>query len=183
MEYYIDGSCKGNPGIGGWAIMVIKDNSLYDQVGSFVEPPVTNNMMEICALIHCLSYIISYYKDKNPIIYTDSMYNINCYKGCEKWLKKINLKNRPYVKAVSYLKDSIKTHHYNLKIKKVEGHAGIKWNEEADRLASNCAIKKSYSYYSKKIKSPKVIDLISDIKYDNGIFYKELLKYDYLSEN
>lgn len=175
MNYYIDGSCKGNPGVGGWSVIAVKDDTLYDQVGSFCEPPVTNNMMEICALIHCLCYIISNYKDKNPTIYTDSMYNINCFKHCQTWLKKQDLKNKPYVKALYYLKRSMERHGYNIAIKKVEGHSGDKWNDEADRLASLCAFKQTKSYYTKKI-FPKVSKIITDVKYDNGIFYKNLLK-------
>lgn len=168
MNYYIDGSCKGNPGIGGWAVLVIKDDTLYDQVGSFVEPPVTNNMMEITALIYCLSYIITQYKDKNPIIYTDSMYNINCYKNGKKWLKKDNLKNAPFVKAVCYLKNSIESHNYNLKILKVEGHSDNKWNNEADRLACLCAIKKTHNFYDKKLPS-NISNMISYIKYEKEV--------------
>lgn len=175
MNYYIDGSCKGNPGVGGWSVITIKDNTLYDQVGSFVEPPVTNNMMEVCALIHCLCYIMEYYKDENPVIYTDSMYNINCYKHCNAWLKKLDLKNRPYVKAVYHLKRSIERHGYNLIIKKVEGHSGDQWNEEADRLACLCASKQTSSFYNKKL-YPNISKMISDVKYDNGQFYKNLVK-------
>lgn len=163
MDYYIDGSCKGNPGIGGWALLVIKDDTLYDQVGSFVEPPVTNNMMEITALIHCLCYIIKC-KDKNSKVYTDSVYNINCYKHSRTWLGNPNLKNAPFVKAVNYLRKSIEKHGYDLKILKVEGHSDNKWNNEADRLACFCSSMKSLKYYTKKIPS-NISQMISDVKY------------------
>ena len=162
MKYYIDGSCKGNPGIGGWAVIVIDGDSLHDSIGSFMEPIVTNNMMELYSLIHCMCYIITIYKDKHPIIYTDSMYNINCYKSCDKWLKKPNLKNNKYVKAVCYMKEALKKHGYKLKLEKVDGHSGDKWNDEADRLACTCAVfQKSQNL---KYLPVKISNIISGMK-------------------
>ena len=73
VEIYTDGSCKGNPGSGGFAVIVLKDN-IIDY--SFTEQSeyTTNNQMELKAIIHALKYIKEHYKTEQCVIYSDSAY-------------------------------------------------------------------------------------------------------------
>ena len=48
IEVYTDGSCLGNPGVGGWAFLVIKENKLTSKSG--LDKNTTNNRMELLAL-------------------------------------------------------------------------------------------------------------------------------------
>ncbi|MDD5766899.1 MAG: ribonuclease HI, partial [Candidatus Marinimicrobia bacterium] len=50
---YTDGSCKGNPGPGGWAVVIIDDSHLLQKFGGF-DPTTTNNRMELSAAIAAL---------------------------------------------------------------------------------------------------------------------------------
>lgn len=84
---YTDGSCKGNPGKGGYAFIV------YDEMGeawvssSGSEKETTNNKMELTAAIEVLRALIKFYQNFNVKIYSDSSYLVNCFNDgwIEKW--------------------------------------------------------------------------------------------------
>jgi ribonuclease HI len=85
---YTDGSCLGNPGRGGWAAVIIKNNQEEIIFGS--EKNSTNNRMELTAAINAL---LKTKESKKIKIYTDSKYLKD---GIEKWInnwKKNNWKN------------------------------------------------------------------------------------------
>jgi ribonuclease HI len=66
---YTDGACSGNPGAGGWGVVMIYGNKIKELSG--FAPATTNNRMELTAVISGLSAI----KRKTPAtIYTDSKY-------------------------------------------------------------------------------------------------------------
>ncbi|MFM7673844.1 MAG: ribonuclease HI [Candidatus Fonsibacter sp.] len=75
---FTDGSCLGNPGKGGWAILIIEDNSTKEFFGS--ERTTTNNRMELTAAINAVKKTKSKKKVK---IVTDSKYVKN---GIETWI-------------------------------------------------------------------------------------------------
>ena len=91
MEFfaYTDGSCKGNPGKGGYAFIV------YDEMGedwvssSGSEKETTNNKMELTAAIEALRVLIKFYQNFNVKIYSDSSYLVNCFNDgwIERWRK------------------------------------------------------------------------------------------------
>jgi len=82
---YTDGSCLGNPGKGGWAAIIIKDDKEEIIFGS--EKQSTNNRMELTAAINALLKIK---QDKKIKIYTDSKY---VKEGIEKWINNWKLNN------------------------------------------------------------------------------------------
>ena len=86
---YTDGSCLGNPGKGGWAAVIIKNNQEEIIFGS--EKNSTNNRMELTAAINALLKIKESEKIK---IYTDSKYLKD---GIEKWIN--NWKNNNWKNA------------------------------------------------------------------------------------
>jgi len=86
---YTDGSCLGNPGKGGWAAVIIKNNQEEIIFGS--EKNSTNNRMELTAAINAL---LKTKKSKKIKIYTDSKYLKD---GIEKWIN--NWKNNNWKNA------------------------------------------------------------------------------------
>jgi ribonuclease HI len=86
---YTDGSCLGNPGRGGWAAVIIKNNKEIIIFGS--EKNSTNNRMELTAAINAL---LKTKESKKIKIYTDSKYLKD---GIEKWIN--NWKNNNWKNA------------------------------------------------------------------------------------
>lgn len=67
IELYTDGACSGNPGPGGYAAIIIRENS-EEKICGFREN-TTNNRMELKAVIEGIKYINN---SKKIIIYSDS---------------------------------------------------------------------------------------------------------------
>lgn len=129
---YTDGGSSGNPGPGGWAFIVVKDDvSLYSSSGG--EKETTNNKMELSAVINALKYV----KDNklgDVSLFSDSQYVI---KGITEWIKswKESMWKKGTVKNVELWEelDSLNSE-LSIKWNWVKGHNGNKYNEEADKL-------------------------------------------------
>lgn len=119
---YTDGSCIGNPGPGGWAFIILATDSDGEWRVSGGEINTTNNRMELTAVIQALEFT---YYEKKYIIYSDSMYVINCASG--KWARKKNLDLWGEYDNISIGK--------NIEWVWVRGHNGDKYNEIVDFLA------------------------------------------------
>ncbi len=88
IEIYIDGSCLGNPGNGGWAFLIINNGRVSSRSGYLTN--TTNNQMELTAAIKAIKFLE---QEDEFIIYTDSTYVQN---GITSWIKnwkKNNWKN------------------------------------------------------------------------------------------
>ena len=131
---YTDGACSGNPGIGGWGVVILipRENPVHLNGGS---NNTTNNQMELTATIQGLQY---FKESKQILIITDSKYVIN---GIESWIK--NWKKNGWKTAS---KKPVKNKDLWEKLDKeitkhaiewqwVKGHAGNDNNEKADYLA------------------------------------------------
>jgi len=78
VELYTDGACRGNPGPGGWAALLIAGAKRKEVSGA--EPATTNNRMELKAAIAGLRAL----KHRCAVrLYTDSKYVLE---GATKWL-------------------------------------------------------------------------------------------------
>jgi len=134
---FTDGSCLGNPGKGGWAILIIENNSTREFFGS--EKTTTNNRMELTAAINAVKKTKSKKKVK---IVTDSKYVKN---GIETWInnwKKNNWKtsNKQNVKNKDlWIKLDTLIQKRNINWSWVKGHANNFYNERVDLLAKNAA--------------------------------------------
>lgn len=138
MVIYTDGSARPtNPGPGGFGVVVLDDNeNLITTYSKHFDTPVTNNQMELKAIL----YTLIRYGKYNPIVYSDSAYAINCLNtwrfGWERngWLKGDGKEpeNLDLILAYKDLWDK----GYRIDLQKVRGHAGNKWNELADELAT-----------------------------------------------
>jgi len=140
INIYTDGACVGNPGPGGWAAIIIKENKKKELFGG--EKLTTNNRMELTAAIRGLEYCHSEKVEQPSLkeikIYTDSIYlkeGITVW--IEKWEKnnwktsdKKNVKNIDLWKKLKELTKSIQ-----IEWCWVKGHSGDPMNDLADRLA------------------------------------------------
>ena len=133
VDIYTDGACSGNPGPGGWGVLIEIDNENIELSGGDKE--TTNNRMELMAAIKALEEID---KDYQITLYTDSNYVKD---GITSWIsnwKKNNWKtaNKKDVKNKELwirLDEAIKDK--NISWVWVKGHAGNAGNEQADYLA------------------------------------------------
>ena len=140
IKIYTDGACVGNPGPGGWAAIILFENSKKELFGG--EKLTTNNRMELTAAIKALEYCLKE-EGKQPTlkqikIYTDSIYlKEGITTWIEKWEKnnwktsdKKNVKNIDLWKK---LKDLIKSK--QIQWHWIKGHSGNPMNDLADKLA------------------------------------------------
>ena len=131
---YADGACKGNPGPGGWGVLVQSGGREKEMFGG--EPQTTNNRMELTAVIEGLLSL----KDGSRVrVYTDSQY---VQKGISEWIHSwkrrgwLTADKKP-VKNVDLwkkLEDTARAH--EVEWHWVKGHAGHPENERADALAN-----------------------------------------------
>ena len=132
---YTDGACRGNPGPGGWGVIIIEGNIETELCGK--EEKTTNNIMEMTAAIKALEYFNT---KKNIILYTDSNY---LKLGITSWIygwkknnwmssKKEKVKNKSYWIILDKLNNL-----HNIEWKWVKAHSGDKYNERADKLATS----------------------------------------------
>lgn len=134
---YTDGGCSGNPGPGGWGIVVIADGVAKQLSGG--EKFTTNNKMELSAAIAALSVIKNTpsFQGRPVTVNIDSQYVKNgitvWIHGWKKkgWLTadKKPVKNQELWMQLDELNSSL-----NVTWNWVKGHAGIEYNEICDSL-------------------------------------------------
>ena len=134
VEMYTDGACRGNPGKGGWGVLL-----RYGEVEKTLhggEAMTTNNRMELTAVIKGLEALT---KSCNVIVTTDSKYVLS---GITQWI--INWKQRQWktankkpvlnVELWKRLDELVAKH--KVEWNWVKGHSGHSGNEMADQLAN-----------------------------------------------
>jgi len=142
INIYTDGACSGNPGIGGWGVVIINKNKpIYLNGGSL---KTTNNQMELTAAIEALKYL----SDTSEInLFTDSKY---VKEGIESWI--INWKKNGWKTASKkqvknkdlWVELDKQIAHHSIKWKWIKGHSGDSYNEKADYLARKFIEKNQY---------------------------------------
>lgn len=127
---YVDGACRGNPGIGGWGVLII-DAQANKQELFGGEADTTNNRMELTAAIEGIK---ASPKEAHLVIYTDSSY---VQKGITEWITGWKAKNWKNVKNPDlWQKLDALCENRNIDWHWIKGHAGHEGNEAADRLAN-----------------------------------------------
>jgi ribonuclease HI len=134
VTIYTDGACRGNPGPGGWGVVLVSGAHRREMSG--YEPDTTNNRMELRAAIEALAAL------KQPCeidLHTDSQYLRN---GMQSWLAnwKRNgwrtadrkaVKNADLWQALDQLANT-----HRVRWHWVKGHDGHPENERCDQLAN-----------------------------------------------
>ena len=134
VEIYADGACKGNPGPGGWGVLLRIGGREQEMCGG--EAQTTNNRMELMAVIEGLLALARHSKVR---VYTDSQY---VQKGISEWIHswkrrgwrtadKKPVKNEDLWRRL----DEVARMH-DVEWHWVRGHAGHPENERADALAN-----------------------------------------------
>jgi ribonuclease HI len=152
---YTDGAAKGNPGNGGYGVVMIFGSHRKEISEGFVL--TTNNRMELLSVIVSLENLK---KEKtSAIIYSDSKYVVDSVE--KKWLfgweKKNFAKKKNSDLWIRFLKIYRK---HNVKFIWIKGHANIKENERCDQLAVDAA---------------ESGNLIKDVWYENNVSNKNEL--------
>lgn len=140
QSIYTDGACTGNPGPGGWGVVVYFNNGSVHEMGD-AAPHTTNNKMEMQAAIAALKYFHTSGQSQPITLYTDSEYLINCV---TKWVK--GWKKKGWKKAdgnpvqnqdLLEVLDELNTR--QISWQHVRGHAGNVGNERCDAIARSFA--------------------------------------------
>ncbi|MFO0774080.1 MAG: ribonuclease HI [Nitrospiraceae bacterium] len=133
MEIYTDGACSGNPGPGGWGVLIREDSRETEFCGG--EPATTNNRMELLAVIEALQSLPG---TATARVYTDSQY---VQKGISEWIHswkrrgwktadKKPVKNEDLWRRLDDLANG-----HKIDWRWVRGHNGHPDNERVDALA------------------------------------------------
>ena len=123
---FTDGACSGNPGVGGWAAILVASDSAGNvirevEIAGF-EPYTTNNRMEIMAAIAGLRRLT---RPTRVRVVSDSTYLV--YTMTRGWNRKAN--------QDLWAELDLAARGHRITWQYVRGHAGHAYNERCDRLA------------------------------------------------
>lgn len=166
MLVFADGAARGNPGPGGWGVVIVTPDGKVTELGGG-DPHTTNNRMELTAAIEALRHLHSV---AGPVlIHSDSAYVVQ---GMTQWLRR--WKSRGWtttdVRAVlnrdlwQTLDELVTARGTSAPViwQRVRGHAGIAGNERADEIARAYAAGKLPGLYRGSLREyPK--DVLADM--------------------
>ena len=142
ITIYTDGSCKNNPGNGGWGSILLyqkEDMGTIKKIISGNEKNTTNNRMELTAVIKALSILN---KQCDVELFTDSKYVME---GATKWLHRWIEKNWKNSQKKTVLNQDLweelipLLNKHNINWHWVKGHDNNILNNEVDKIAQSQA--------------------------------------------
>ena len=131
---YTDGSAKGNPGRGGYGVVMIFGNHRKEISEGF--ELTTNNRMELLSVIVALENLKK--QNVDVVVYSDSKYVVNAVE--KKWLfgwEKKNFSNKK--NSDLWIRFLTVYRKHKVRFVWVKGHSNVKENERCDRLAVKAA--------------------------------------------
>ena len=134
IELFTDGACRGNPGPGGYGIILHYKGHRKELSAGF--RLTTNNRMELLAVIVGLEQLKK--ENQDVIVYSDSQYVINAVE--KKWL--LSWQKRQFKKVKNtdlWLRFNAVYMQHSVRFKWIKGHAGHPENERCDELAVQAA--------------------------------------------
>ena len=134
LDIYTDGACSGNPGPGGWGVVLLYQGNKKEISG--YQPETTNNRMELFAAIQGLSAL----KESCIVnLYSDSSYLINAFEKhwIDNWQRngwktasKSPVENQDLWKLLV-----IHVRNHQVRFIKVKGHSDNVYNNRCDEMA------------------------------------------------
>ena len=138
VTIYTDGACSGNPGPGGWGVILRYKGTEKELSGG--APETTNNRMELTAVIEALKALK---RECDVVIHTDSRYVMD---GVQQWLPnwkqngwKTSNKKSPVKNVDLWQELDALLQKHNIRWIWVKGHNGHEENERVDKLARDFA--------------------------------------------
>ena len=141
MIAFTDGSCRNNGregSSGGFGVIFVNDDGTYHSCYQKFCDNTTNNKEEIKAILYVF---LKYGKMRPaPVVYSDSAYCVNMLNDWifkwarNNWLKSDNKTPENLDLVTAFYEYYLKG--YQIDLRKIKGHAGIEWNEIADKLAT-----------------------------------------------
>ncbi len=134
VEIFTDGACKGNPGPGGWGVLMRYGEVEKELCGG--EADTTNNRMEMLAVISGLEALK---KSTKVRIVLDSQY---VQKGMNEWIHGWKARGwktaakQPVKNVDLWQRLDLAVARHEVQWQWVKGHAGHEGNERADQLAN-----------------------------------------------
>lgn len=162
ITLYVDGACKGNPGLGGWGAYIIMENNEEHKIcGGAAQ--TTNNRMELTAAIEGIAFCPV---EAKLIVWTDSIY---VQRGITEWIDGWKKKNWKDVKNPDLWKklDAV-CQNRHIEWHWIKGHSGDAGNEMADQLA-NLGVE----YTLEKIKGGTLATTANEIHHINALDKKK----------
>ncbi len=154
IHIYTDGCARGNPGPGGYGIVMEWVGKPYEKEFSEGFKHTTNNRMELLAVIEALKKLKK--ENLNIIVYTDSKYVVDAVE--KKWLEKWQLNHFKDKKNVDLWKTFLKEYKkHTIKFKWIKGHNDHPQNERCDALAVAAS-------KNKKLKEDKGFTKVEDLR-------------------
>jgi len=184
MLIFTDGSSLGNPGAGGFGVVIVSSSKKVIELGGR-EKKTTNNRMELMAVISALEYCVN--KETTPIsIYSDSRYVIN---GVTKWLSawqkngwqtknKTDVLNKDLWQKILMVISKIKN---QIEWQYVPGHVGVPGNERTDEIAQSFAFGKKVMLYNGSLEKYHIKDILRTPSLEDISSKKSGKAYSYLS--
>jgi ribonuclease HI len=133
LYIYTDGSCKGNPGPGGWAFVLVQPDAIYEDLAmSGALTNTTNNRAELMAVIEAIETLERLgYRVDTIQVYSDSQYVVNIAAG--KWKRKTNFDLWQRFELAK--RNCLQKVTRELQFQWIRGHDGNLWNEKVNALA------------------------------------------------
>lgn len=136
QSIYTDGACTGNPGPGGWGVVVYFSDGSIDELGGEAAQ-TTNNRMEMQAAIMALKLLTAAPQTAAITLYTDSEYLL---KGVTQWVKGWKKKGWKTAQGKSVLNQDLweildQLNSLQVKWQHIRGHTGNVGNERCDAIA------------------------------------------------
>lgn len=134
VEIFTDGACRGNPGPGGWGVLLRYDGHERELYG--YQPDTTNNQMELMAAIQALAALS---RPCAVVLTTDSQY---VRQGITEWMAGWKRKGwktaagKPVKNQELWQRLDVAAARHQIEWRWVKGHSGHDENERVDQLAN-----------------------------------------------
>lgn len=132
---FTDGGCSGNPGPGGWGAVYVRNNKIVGQRHGR-EGHTTNNRMELMALIAGYKMLE---EDAKVTVWTDSQLCVNTFNTwAPQWEKRGWRRKSGPIKNLDLVQElyALVKSHPRAELRWLKAHAGSRWNEYVDTLAT-----------------------------------------------